>query len=421
MKTARKILLTVTTILAMITVANAQSKQQYNVAIFLYDHVELLDFAGPGEVFASTNGFNVYTVSADGKEILSQGFVTVKPQYAIDNAPKPDIIVFPGGNTRAVQNDTKVLDWLKTTLNEGNTVISVCSGAGILAKAGVLEGLNVTTHYGFIPGLQAMLPNSKVLPQTRFVDNGKIITTAGVSAGIDGALHLVARIKGLDVADATAWYMEYEKWDHTAGKVDYKNPYIEKMEQAGNASQVSYAAPDQPTPTAIPYVGELKNLAVELSGKEKYQVAAKVLEDAAQWYPNESSVYNLLSEVYAKMGKSAPVNEAAFIKMLDNGKVDEAIAVYDKAMKDFPGWKQFSEDAVNGAGYQYLGKGDYTNAIKIFKLYVRAYPSSWNAYDSYGEAFLKAGDKKNALVYYKKSLELNPGNTNAQEMIKTLL
>jgi putative intracellular protease/amidase len=421
MKKAIKILLTVIAALIIVLSTNAQPKQQYNVAIFLYNHVELLDFAGPGEVFASTNGFNVYTVSADGKEVLSQGFVTVKPQYAIDNAPRPDIIVFPGGNTRAVQNDTKVLDWLKATLHEGNTVMSVCSGAGILAKAGVLEGLNVTTHHGFIPGLQAMLPNSKVLPQTRFVDNGKIITTAGVSAGIDGALHLVARIKGLDVADATAWYMEYEKWDHTAGKLDYKNPYIEKMEKAGDASQVSYTTPDQPIPTTIPYVGELKDLAVELSNKKKYQVAAKVLEDAVKWYPNESAVYSLLSDVYAKMGKSSPVNEAAFVKMLDDGKVDEAIAVYDKAMKDFPGWKLFSENAVNGAGYQYLGKGDYTNAIKIFQLYVQAYPDAWNAYDSYGEAFLKAGDKKNALVYYKKSLALNPANTNAQEVIKTLL
>src|SRR3954471_11201861 len=110
MKTVRKILLAVTAILVVIASANAQPKQQYNVAIFLYDHVELLDFAGPGEVFASTQGFHVYTVSADGKEIISQGFVTVKPEYSIDNAPTPDIIVFPGGNTSAVQNNEKVLD-----------------------------------------------------------------------------------------------------------------------------------------------------------------------------------------------------------------------------------------------------------------------------------------------------------------------
>src|SRR4051794_4598074 len=161
---------------------SAQQKSNYNVAIFLYNNVELLDFAGPGEVFASTKGFRVYTVSADGKEILSQGFVTVKPEFSIDNAPPPDIIVFPGGNTYVVQKDKKVLDWAKKSVAGGDIAMSVCSGAGILAKAGLLEGLNVTTHHGFIPGLQEMLPSSKVLSQTRFVDNGNIITTAGVSA-----------------------------------------------------------------------------------------------------------------------------------------------------------------------------------------------------------------------------------------------
>ena len=98
-------LLTLTAIILCVMNAGAQQKQNLNVAIFLYDHVELLDFAGPGEVFASTSGFHVYTVSADGKEIVSQGFVTVKPEFSIDNAPSPDIIVFPGGNASAVQKD----------------------------------------------------------------------------------------------------------------------------------------------------------------------------------------------------------------------------------------------------------------------------------------------------------------------------
>jgi len=418
MKKFRRWLLSVTAFMLFVAGANAQQKQNYNVAIFLYNNVELLDFAGPGEVFASTNGFHVYTVSADGKEILSQGFVTVKPEYSIDNAPTPDIIVFPGGNTSAAQKDKKVLDWVKKSVADGNTAMSVCSGAGILAKAGLLEGLNVTTHHGFIPGLQKMLPNSKVLEKTRFVDNGNIITTAGVSAGIDGALHMVARIKGLDVADATAWYMEYEKWDPTEGKVDYKNTYLEKM-KTQDVPQANYVAANE-SPTSIPYEGELKNLAKELWDKGMYEKEAQVLEDAIKWYPDEGAFYSLLSDVYGKLGKPAPMDEAAFIKMLDDGKVDEAVAVYDKAVKEFPGWKIFSEDAANQAGYRFLQKGDYTNAIKIFQLNVNAYPNSWNAYDSLGEGFLKSGDKKNALTYYQKSLEIDPTNTNAKDVIKTL-
>jgi putative intracellular protease/amidase len=400
---------------------SAQQKGNYNVAIFLYNNVELLDFAGPGEVFASTGGFRVYTVSADGKEILSQGFVTVKPEYSIDNAPTPDIIVIPGGNALTVQKDKKVLNWVKKSVADGNTAMSVCSGAGILAKAGLLEGLNVTTHHGFIPGLQQMLPNSTVLSQTRFVDNGNIITTAGVSAGIDGALHMVARIKGLDVADATAWYMEYEKWDHTQGKVDYKNAYLEKMKAQGE-SEVKYSTTNNLSgSTVVPYAGELKNIAKELWEKGMYEKEAKLLEDAIKWYPDEAAFYSLLADAYKKLGKPAPINETAFIKMLDDGKVDEAFEVYNKAAKEFPGWKIFSEDAVNQAGYRYMQKGDYTNAIKIFQLNVSAYPNSGNAYDSLGEGFLKSGDKKNALIYYQKSLEIDPANTNAKEVIKTLL
>lgn len=414
-------LLVLTAAVLYVTNAGAQQKQNLNVAIFLYDHVELLDFAGPGEVFASTAGFHVYTVSADGKDILSQGFVTVKPQYSIDNAPSPDIIIFPGGNTSAVQKDKKVLDWVNKHVEGGNTVMSVCSGAGILAKAGLLEGLNVTTHHGFIPGLQAMLPNSKVLSQTRFVDNGNIITTAGVSAGIDGALHMVARIKGTDVADATAWYMEYENWDKREGKVDYKNPYLEKM-KAQNETPVSYTtAKNTDGGTTIPYMGEVKDLAKDLWNQGMYQKEAAVLEDAVKWYPDEASLYSMLSDVYQKLGKAAPMDETTFIKMLDDGKVDEAVAVYDDAAKKYPGWKIFSEDAVNQAGYRFLQKGDNANAIKVFQLNVKAYPDSWNVYDSLGEGFLKAGDKKNAMINYKKSLEIDPSNSNAKQVIETLL
>jgi len=145
------------------------------------------------------------------------------------------------------------------------------------------------------------------------------------------------------------------------------------------------------------------------------------LEDAVKWYPNESAVYNLLSDAYQKLGKAAPLNEGDFIKMLNNGKVEEAIAVYDKVQKEFPGWKIFGEDAMNTEGYKFLQKGDNANAVKILQLNVRAYPGSWNVYDSLGEAFLKAGDKKNALLYYKKSVEINAANTNAIEVIKTLI
>jgi len=401
-------------------IANAQKKNNYTVAIFLYNNVELLDFAGPGEVFSATPGFKVYTVSADGNEVLSQNFVKVKPEYSISNAPKPDIIVFPGGNALKSSQDPKVIQWVKDHVAAGNITMSVCTGARILAKADLLNNLNVTTHHGFIPGLQQMLPSSKVLPDTRFVDNGNVITTAGVSAGIDGALHLVSRIKGADVAAEVAWYMEYEKWNPDEGRQDYQNSYFNqaKFQSANdNKTLVSQASADV---TDIPYVGELKNFATQLQEKGLYKQEELLLKDALKWYPDEQALYNNLSYVYQHTGRNAPPDEQSFINMIKDGKIDEALKIYEQSKADFKGWKIFSEKRMNDLGYTFMQKKDYQTAIKIFKLNAEAYPESFNVYDSLGEGLLAAGNNKEALKNYQRSLELNPQNTNAAEVIKTI-
>ena len=386
------------------------------MAIFLYQGVELLDFAGPGEAFSAA-GFNVFTVSVDGKEILSQNFVTIKPEYSIENAPVPDIIVLPGGNSGPSSKNQHVLDWLNDKSRSGTMALSVCTGASILARAGLLNGLNVTTFHGFISGLQEMLPNSKVLENTRFVDNGNVITTAGVSAGIDGALHAISRIKGLEVAKATAFYMEYDKWKPEEGRVDYKNETLEGLKE----SQPS--APEQKTVTVkiqVPYEGELLNLADELIGNSEFQQASNVLKSGVKWYPNSGTLYGRLSKVYAKLGRPAPIDEDRFLKLIDDGKVDEAITVYEKDHKAFPDWIIFSENKLNDKGYHQLYMGDPALAIKIFQLNARVFPNSFNAFDSLGEAFAKSGNNKDAIASYKRSLELNPKNTNASEVLKKL-
>ena len=399
--------------------AEAQQKERYSVAIFLYDGVELLDFAGPGEVF-SASGFQVYTMSADGKDILSQGFVTVKPQYSLENAPKPDIVVFPGGGAGAPSRDPRVIDWLKSNVSTGTMAMSVCTGAQILAKAGMLEGYNVTTFHNFIDGLQAMLPNSKVLRDTRFVDNGVVITTAGVSAGIDGALHLVSRIKGLEAAKATAYYMEYDKWKPEEGRIDYKNEALEKMKTGGTLDKENKSPNGAIGASSVPFEGELINLASSMSSKGDYNAALKVLEAGIKWYPSSAVCYRELSRVYSKLGKPAPPEEETFVKLIEEGKVDEATAVYDKAQKQFPGWVLFDENNINMIGYHAMAKGNYDYAIKVFQLNVKAFPKSANAFDSLAEGYMKGGYKKEAIVNYQKSLEMNPANHNAKEMLAKL-
>ena len=189
-------------------------KNKRNVAILVHEGVELLDFAGPGEVFASANhrsAFQVYTVAASAAEVVSQGFVTVKPQYTFANCPPPDVVILPGGRTDIPLNDPAVISWIKQSSQKAEVVMSVCTGAFLLAKAGLLDGREATTHWSAIAALRQEAPKTTVRENRRFVDNGKVITAAGVSAGIDASLHVVDKLLGREAAEQTAHYMEY-RW-----------------------------------------------------------------------------------------------------------------------------------------------------------------------------------------------------------------
>ena len=188
-----------------------------NVAILIFDDVEVLDFCGPFEVFSVTGRqtnqtpFNVYTVAEKPGPILARNQFSVNPRFTLSDGPRPDILVIPGGyGTRREMNNPPVIDWIRASAPQAELVLSVCTGALLLAKAGLLDGLSATTHHGALDLLRQSAPNTIVLPNQRFVDNGKIILSAGISAGIDMALHIVARLLGKGEALDTAQYMEYE-------------------------------------------------------------------------------------------------------------------------------------------------------------------------------------------------------------------
>lgn len=212
----------------MDSLRNGQKKStKRNVAIFIHNGVEVLDFSGPSEVFASTEGFNVYTVSLTKEPIISQGFIKIVPNYSLADCPKPDIVVLPGGQTGPFIENKTLINWIKSCSQDAEIMLSVCTGAGLLAKAGLLDGKQATTFHNYIDQLQKATPNAKILRNTRFVDNGQVITTAGVSAGIDGALHVVAKLKGVAVATQTARYMEYDKWKPNEGLVVEQQAKVE--------------------------------------------------------------------------------------------------------------------------------------------------------------------------------------------------
>ncbi|MBB6269713.1 transcriptional regulator GlxA family with amidase domain [Pedobacter cryoconitis] len=185
--------------------------QKITVCFYLYDGVEVLDFAGPMEVF-SYAGFKIITVAKTKAPLLSQGILKIIPDYSIKDAPQTDIFAVFGGSDEVAADDPEVISWIKSRDSTTKSYFSVCTGAFILGKAGLLDQLTVTTFHKSITNLQKAVPKAKVLQNVRYVDNGRVITTAGISAGIDGALHLVSKLRGKEVAEAVAKQMEYDKY-----------------------------------------------------------------------------------------------------------------------------------------------------------------------------------------------------------------
>lgn len=198
-----------------------------SIAILLFDHVEVLDFAGPFEVFSVTGRrnvgklFDVFTV-AEKDTVVARNNLVVKATYTFAKCPPSSIFLVPGGGgfradgtpfgSRHEMNNPQMLEWIKTRSATSEHILSVCSGALLLAKAGLLENLEATTHYLAVDLLKSISPTIRVLPEKRWVDNGKIILSAGVSAGIDMALHVVEKLQGAEVANETARYMQYDYW-----------------------------------------------------------------------------------------------------------------------------------------------------------------------------------------------------------------
>jgi transcriptional regulator GlxA family with amidase domain len=189
-----------------------------NVALLLFDNVEVLDFAGPFEVFAVANElhdnsvFNICTLGLTRGTVRTVNGLKIMPEYTLEDCPQPQVILLPGGaGTRPLLNQPALLEWLRIKSRTAEIVASICTGALLLGKAGLLDGLRITTHHQCLDELRAVAPNAIVDPSRRFHDNGKFCTAAGISAGIDLSLYLVARLLGSEAADQTATHMEYER------------------------------------------------------------------------------------------------------------------------------------------------------------------------------------------------------------------
>jgi putative intracellular protease/amidase len=199
------------------------------VAILIFDGVQIIDYAGPYEVFGQA-GFSVYTVARKPDPITTAMGMKVTPSYSFDNSPKPDVVVIPGGGVTNTQNDPATIKWIQDKSKDAEHVLSVCNGAFILAKTGLLDGLSATTFYNLIDGLAALAPKTKVVTNQRYVDNGKIITTAGLSSGIDGSLYVVSKMRGKAAAQMVALNMEYN-WQPDSGyaRADFADRHLRRI------------------------------------------------------------------------------------------------------------------------------------------------------------------------------------------------
>lgn len=201
------------------------------MGILVFNDVEVLDFCGPFEVFSVTrlgnatprdepSPFHVFLVAESADPVIATGGMKVMPDYTLEDCPRLDILVVPGGwGTRREMNNERLLGWVRGRAGEVETLASVCTGSLVLGAAGLLEGKRATTHFAALDMMATKFPGITVDREQHVVEQGALITSAGISAGIDMALKVVARHCGEPVARRTAQYMEYPYPDSNERRV----------------------------------------------------------------------------------------------------------------------------------------------------------------------------------------------------------
>lgn len=192
------------------------------IGLYVFDEVEVLDFAGPFEVFSTASRvhrrlhpfgpepFTVKIIAQHDGLVSARAGLRIQPDATIADHPDLDLLLVPGGDVSAELEKAPVLRWIEQSADQASLTASICTGAFLLAAAGLLNGHTVTTHWEDIEDLRHRFPALKVLPGRRWIDQGDIVTSGGISAGIDMSLHLVDRLAGRDLALKTARQMEFD-------------------------------------------------------------------------------------------------------------------------------------------------------------------------------------------------------------------
>ena len=198
---------------------------QWQVGILLFNEVEVLDFAGPFEVFslaaypggpaaAPEKPFQVRMVAQTKAVVTARNGLKVMPDYDFGDAPRFDILIVPGGyGAEEIEiHNAALIEWLQQRGREAGLLASVCTGAFLLAEAGFLNGKQATTHWMDIDRLEREYPAITAQRGIKYVDQGSLITSGGISAGIDMAFYIIEKLLGTEIAETTARRMEYDLW-----------------------------------------------------------------------------------------------------------------------------------------------------------------------------------------------------------------
>lgn len=199
---------------------HARARMSIQIALYLYPDVEVLDFAGPYEVFTTATRlqarrepdaaplFSTFTVARSTAALRARAGLVVLPDYRLEDAPPIDLLLIPGGVVDAELEDAALIDWIRRTAGTAQITASVCTGSFLLARAGLLAGRRATTHWEDLADLRSRHPEIEVLEAVRWVDEGRVLTAAGIAAGIDLSLHLCARLASPELARLTARQMD---------------------------------------------------------------------------------------------------------------------------------------------------------------------------------------------------------------------
>lgn len=203
-----------------------------SVGILIFDEVEVLDFSGPYEVFSTAarivrragkpTPFRCFLVAGELRPIRARGGMKVLPDCVLPPAADLDVLIVAGGDVSLPLRDERLRQWIAARAGDTLLVASVCTGALLLARAGLLDGLPATTHHEDLDELRRQFPAVAVRADTPWIDCGKVVTSAGISAGIDMSLHLVERLAGKELAQATAHQMEY-RWNAHGTDEQYRS------------------------------------------------------------------------------------------------------------------------------------------------------------------------------------------------------